>query len=191
MIHARRWFAAGMTGALFTLVMALGAGPVAAVSPGGQPLVQPYPGQDQQSPIQVVSSPGYVQTGTQANPINGQVINGQTVVTTNGGYVYPGYPGYPGGVAYGPGGVVYGPGGVVYGPGGVAYGPGGVAYGPGVCYGGNCGYTAAGPIVGYDANGSALVYDVRAGTVDPYTTDKNGRICPATSSGACEAGYGG
>ena len=50
------------------------------------------------------------------------------------------------------------------------------------------GQTAAGPIVGFDGNGSALVYDVAGGTVDPYTIGPNGKWCEANTQGQCETG---
>lgn len=50
------------------------------------------------------------------------------------------------------------------------------------------GQTAAGPIVGFDGNGSALVYDVAGGTVDPYVIGPNGRWCIANSQGQCQTG---
>lgn len=177
-MHMRRWIATGMTGALFALVAALGAGPVAADGNGaGQPLVQPYPGQDPQSPIQVVSSPGFVQTGTQANPITGQVNVGNGVqVPINGGFVGTGVPYYPGNVYAG---VPYYPG-YVY-PNGTYYNPGYINQN-----GGTFGYTQAGPIIGYDGNGAALVYDVRGGTVDRYVTGPDGKYCEANSAGQCQ-----
>ncbi len=165
-VQMRRWIATGMTGALFALVAALGAGPVAADGNGaGQPIVQPYPGQDPQSPIQVVSSPGFVQNGTQANPITGQITTANGVqVPINGGLVGNGIP-------YNPGFIYQN----------IAFNPGFIYQNSGVY-----GYTQAGPIVGYDANGAALVYDVRGGTVDRYVTSPDGRYCEANSAGQCQ-----
>ncbi len=186
----RRWLMAGMTGALVALTLVLGAGSVAAdtTNNANTGLVQRFPGQDAQSPIQVVSSPGFVQSGTQANPFTGQVVNsaGQVVQyapANNGncaagcGYYGPGY--YGPGYGYPVGGYYYG---------GYGYPVNGVTYGPGACGAGYCGYAAAGPIVGYDAHGNPIVYDVRGGTFDTYTTDKNGRVCEADSQGNCQPG---
>jgi len=155
--RVRRWFATGVTGALFGLMLAVSAGPVAADG-----LVTVVPGQDPNAPIQVVTSPGYVQTGAAAIPGAATTVNGTVLV--NGQYYY-----------VNPGGQY------------VPYYPGAGYFLPGVgCGGGLCGYTAAGPIVGFDGNGSTLVYDVRGGTVDAYTNDANGRVCEADSHGNCE-----
>ncbi len=161
--RVRRWLAAALTGSVFALILVVGAGPVAADG-----LVTVVPGQDPQSPVQVVTSPGYVQSGAAAVPgsatsINGTPLvynNGTVVVGVNQGVYYPGYTGFVGYAGY---------------------------YAPGYsCGGGVCGYTAAGPIVGYDGNGSTLVYDVRGGSVDAYTTDASGRVCEADSFGHCQ-----
>lgn len=167
--RVRHLLAAGLTGTLFVLMLALGAG---AVSADG--LVTVVPGQDPNAPIQYVSSPGFVQNGAAVLP--GTVLgNGQTVYIVNGQYYYAG--GVPVAGYYGPGYGFYGPGFVYNGYTGNC----GFAY---------CGYTAAGPIVGYDAHGNPIVYDALGGngTLDTYTTGPNGAVCEADSTGKCVKG---
>jgi hypothetical protein len=167
--RVRRLLGAGLTGTLFVLMLAFSAG---AVSADGN-FVTVVPGQDPNAPIQYVASPGFVQNGSAVLP--GTVLgNGQTVYIVNGQYYYANGTLVSGGY----------------------YGPGGF-YGPGFIYNGNvgncglafCGYTSAGPIVGFDAHGNPIVYDASgSGTFDTYTTGPNGGICEADSAGKCQKG---
>jgi hypothetical protein len=185
--RVRRWFAAGIAGTLFAIIMLALAAPVAA---DGNTLVTLLPGQDPNAPIQVVASPGFVNNGTATNPITTNVINaanGNVVCTANACYpvgtvcttVNCGFP-------------VYGGGCTIYGC--VAAGctvNGCIPTVNGACsvYGcGTLGYTAAGPIVGVDNNGNPIVYDVRGGGYDTYTRGPNGLLCEADSSGNCQKG---
>ena len=174
-----RWFAAGITGTLFALLMLALAAPVAADG-----LVTRVPGQDPNSNVIVVSSPAYANNGTAAIPAN--INNGFSYCTANA--CYP-----PGGVCTvaGCGTPIYYGGCTVNGcavpncavTACVAPAANCNAYG---C--GTLGYTAAGPIVAVDNNGNPVVYDVRGGTFDTYTTSPNGVVCEADSTGACEKG---
>lgn len=165
--RVRRWLAAGITGALFTVVSLASAASVAA---DGQPLVQPVGYNNPQSNIVVVAPPGTINAGVAYNPytnsgpaantvINGQPYNvyGAYAVPVNTGVPYLYYTGgqwvpYNGAVPYG--GVPY------YGYGyGYGYGaPGGCPYG--------C--TAAGPVVGFTGSGAIVVSDVQGGGIDDY-----------------------
>lgn len=173
--RVRRWFAAGVTGTLFAILMLAVAAPVAADGT----LVTPIPGQDAQAPIQVVSSPGFVNNGTATNPITNTTINGQPITFVNGQAVtfVNGQP-----VTFVNGQPVFVNGGQFFFANPGFFVPGAT------CFGGFCGYTAAGPIVGVDGNGSTLVYDVRGGSVDAYTRGPNGILCEADSTGNCEKG---
>ncbi len=173
--QARRWFATGITGTLFAILMLVLAAPVAA--DGGGLVTQPA-GQSGNS-IVYVSSPGFVNTGTAVNPINnggnfcsdpscGVTINGQTVTFVNGQPVVfvNGQPFFVNNGQF-------------------FQNVGGFAPGN-FCGGGFCGYTAAGPIVGIDQNGNPIVYDVRGGSLDTYTRGPNGVLCEADSRGNCQ-----
>lgn len=158
-----RWFIAGITGTLFAIIM------LAPVAADG--LVTVIPGQDPNAPIQVVSSPGFVNNQTATIPAN--INNGFAFCTANACY---------------PAGTVC----TVNGCGIPTIGVCNVA-GCGIsvcavygCGGGNLGVTAAGPIVGIDGNGNPIVYDVRGGSYDTYTRDANGRVCEADSRGNCQ-----
>lgn len=188
----RRWFAAGITGMLFAIIMLALAAPVAA---DGGTLVTPLPGQDPNAPIQVVSSPGFVNNGTATNPITTNIINsinnginGNVVCTANacfpvGTVCTVNGCGIPinGGVCTFNGCAVSNC--VVNGC--------VVPVVNGACSISGCGtlgYTAAGPIVGVDNNGNPIVYDVRGGGFDTYTRGPNGIVCEADSTGNCEKG---
>jgi len=187
-----RWFAAGITGTLFAIIMLAMAAPVAADG-----LVTTIPGQDPNAPIQVVSSPGFVNNGTATNPVNGVAISNGVNYCTNGAcnenVICTQNACYPSGTICTTTGC-----GVPFG--GVCYVNGCVTANP-ICtingcvtpaynctvYGcGTLGVTAAGPIVGVDANGNTIVYDVRGGSYDTYTRDANGRVCEADSRGNCQ-----
>lgn len=179
--HVRRWFAAGITGTLFAILMLALAAPVAA--DGGTLVTQPA-GQDGNS-IVYVSSPGFVNNGTAVNPVNGALTC--TDATCGGTFVCNAGFCYPTGTAC----TVYGCGipnyGVcnVYGC-GIPYYGGVPTAGCNVYACGSLGVTAAGPIVGVDGNGNIIVYDVRGGTYDTYTRDASGRLCEADSTGNCQ-----
>jgi hypothetical protein len=183
--RVRRWFAAGITGTLFAIMMLALAAPVAA---DGGTLVTPLPGQDPNAPIQVVSSPGFVNNGTATNPFTGTTINGQTVAVVNGQPVtfINGQPitfvnGQP--VIFINGQPVFVNNGQFF------FTNPGVSIPGGVCVGGVCGFTAAGPIVGFDNNGNPIVFDARGGGgFDAYTRGPNGVVCEADSTGNCEKG---
>ena len=148
-IRVGRWFAAGVAGALFSALMLVTAGSVAADG-----LTQPVPGQDAQSPVQVVTTPGYTNVGAVSQPINAP--SGGVPVYNYNGVVYTPSLGYTPGVVY-PG--------QVYNPatcGTVAC----TAYG---YYGGTYGYTAAGPVVGVNSNGVIVVQN--GGNDDTYIFD--------------------
>lgn len=181
--RVRRWFGAGLTGAMFVLMLAVSVGPVAAADP----LVVPVPGQDPQSPIQVVTSP---QFGTGQLP--GTVQTGGVPVNTQ--YYYNGQYYYTGGVPVGAvpvNGQYFYYNGQYYDANGnpisgvpVGVTPivvGGVPgfYGGFCNYGGYCGLTAAGPIVGYTNNGTTIVQDARTGDLDTYVIGSNGKYCEA------------
>jgi hypothetical protein len=194
--RVRRWFAAGITGALFAAVSLVSAGSVAA---DGQPLVQPVGNNDPQSSIVVVAPPGTINAGVAYNPITnsgpaaGTVINGQPY-NVYGGYAVPVNPGVPylyytGGqwVPYNGAYPGYGvPPGAYPGYGVPPAGYYGYGYGYGAPYGCPYGCTAAGPIVGVTSGGAIVVNDVQSGdgsddyyVVDPKTgkyveTDVNG-----------------
>lgn len=171
-----RWLAAGVTGALFAMLMLALASPVAA---DGGTLVTPLPGQDPNAPIQVVASPGFVTTGTATNPITGTTINGQTVAVVNGQpvVIVNGQP-----ITFINGQPVFVNNGQFF-----FTNPG--VFVPGAfCGGGFCGFTEAGPIIGIDGNGNPIVYDVRGGGFDVYTRGPNGQICEADSAGNCQKG---
>lgn len=177
-----RWFVAGITGTLFAIIM------LAPVAADG--LVTVVPGQDANSSIIVVSSPGFVNNGTAAVPAN--INNGFAFCTVNA--CYPagtvctvndcGIP--TTGVCN-----VAGCGVPVCAVNG-CFGPTCTVNGciANTCAiygcGGNLGVTAAGPIVGVDGNGNPIVYDVRGGSFDTYTRDKNGQVCEADSRGQCQ-----
>lgn len=181
-----RWFAAGITGTLFAIIMLTMAVPVAADG-----LVTVIPGQDPNANVIVVSSPGYVNNGTATIPAN--INNGfafctanacypaGTVCTVNGcGIQTTGVCNVAGcGVPVCAVNGCFGPTCTVY---GCVTNTCGI-YG---CGGGNLGVTAAGPIVGIDGNGNPVVYDVRGGSYDTYTRDANGRVCEADSRGNCQ-----
>lgn len=156
--RVRRWFAAGIAGALLSGLTLVTAGSVAADG-----LTQPVPGQDAQSPVQVVTTPGYTNVGAVSQPIN--VSAGVAPVYNYNGVVYnPGVynPGYYSGIAYNPN--------VVYGNG---------YYGN---YGGVYGYTAAGPVVGVNSNGVIVVRN--NGNDDTYTIDpKTGKYVASDAYG--------
>jgi hypothetical protein len=190
----RRWFAAGITGALFTVVSLVSAGSVAA---DGQPYVQPVGYNDPQSNIVVVAPPGTINAGVAYNPITntGPATNAQTVINGQpynvwGGYAYPvayGQPYYQWNPAAGTY-VIYN--GSVPNPAYYGYGYGGYGYG-GYGYGGygysGCGYgcTAAGPIVGVQPNGVAVVADVQSGNADDYyvVDPVTGKFVPSDVNG--------
>lgn len=167
--RVRRFFAAGVTG---VLIMLVSAGAVAADG-----LTTPIPGQDPNAPVQVVTTPGFTQTGTATNPFtfNGNGVTTNQTVIVNGQYFFVDASGqyipyYANNVGFGNG---------------FGYGCGVTVY----CGGnGNFGYTAAGPIIGFDQNGNPLVRDIRGGgtSVDAYTRDANGRVCEADSRGDCQ-----
>lgn len=193
-----RWFAAAITGTLFAILMLALTAPVAADGGG---LVTTLPGQDANSNIIVVSSPGYINNGTAVNPINGTTINGTTISGTtvctdpSCGAVCTANACYPAGTVCtvnGCGIPINGGGCTIYGcVGGTCAVNGCVTTVNGTCsvYGcGTLGYTAAGPIVGVDPNGNPIVYDVRGGGYDTYTRAPNGQLCEADSTGACEKG---
>jgi hypothetical protein len=185
-----RWFGVGLTGALFALMAVVSVGPVAADG-----LVTTVPGQDPNSPVQVVASPGFVQSGAAQVPngVNGGLYGSPY---SYGGYYY-GNQGYPVGAVpingqyYYYNGQYYNANGSVIT--GVPVGVPGYGYGygyGGLCgYAGSCGVTAAGPIVGYNGNGSILVQDAGNGDVDPYVVDpKTGKYCEADAYGNPEKG---
>ena len=160
-----RWFAAGITGTLFAILMLALAAPVAADG-----LVTRIPGQDPNSNVIVVSSPAYANNGTAAIPPN--INNGFAFCTANA--CYPAGTVIQGNV----GCTVAG-----------CFPAGAVIQGQCAVNGcGTLGYTAAGPIVAVDNNGNPIVYDVRGGTFDTYTTSPNGVVCEADSTGACQKG---
>ncbi len=192
--QTRRWFAAGITGTLFVVLMLALAVPVAA---DGSGLVTQPAGQGGNS-IVYVSSPGFVNNGTAVNPIScgdpscgvnavctanacypaGTVctING-CGIPTNGGFCDTNF-GSAVPINYGNG--------VPINYGGCSFsGCAGQFFGN-VAQGGTLGYTAAGPIVGIDQNGNPIVYDVRGGSLDTYTRGPNGVLCEADSRGNCQ-----
>ncbi len=182
----RRWFAAGITGTLFAILMLALAAPVAA---DGTLVTQP-PGQGGNS-IVYVSSPGFVNNGTAVNPVNG--TNACTDSTCGGTFACNAGFCYPVGTACAVNGCgipYYGTCAVV-GCGVPYYGTCTLngciapAYGCDVTTCGNLGYTAAGPIVGVASNGNIIVYDVRGGSYDTYGRDASGRLCETDSTGAC------
>jgi hypothetical protein len=177
--RVHRWFGAGLTGALFAVMLAVSAGSVAAADP----LVVPVPGQDAQSPVQVVASPGFIQNGTAQVPNGVTNLNGQYFY---GGQFYYANPGYPVGTVPG-NGQYYLVNGQYYDMfgnpvSGVPAGVIPVTIGgiPNYFYGN--GVTAAGPIAGIGPNGTTVVYDVQGGTYDDYVIG-NGKYCAADSSG--------
>ncbi|MGI8856838.1 MAG: hypothetical protein ACR2JW_13895 [Thermomicrobiales bacterium] len=173
--RVHRWFGAGLTGALFALMLAASAGSVAADG-----LVTPIPGQDPQAPIQYVASPGFFQNGTaQIPPGAATTLNGQAYYYYNGQYYYTN-PGVPTGATL-INGQYYFVNGQYYDVNGnpITGAPFG-QYG-GFC-GFGCGVTAAGPIVGATNNGATLVYDPTTGDIDPYVIGANG-FCAADASG--------
>jgi hypothetical protein len=186
--RVHRWFGVGLTGALFAIMAVVSVGPVAADG-----LVSPVPGQDPQSPVQVVSSPGFIQNGTAQVPtgINGGLYGSPYY---GGQYYYYGGPALPPG-AYWVNAQYYYLNGLYYDVNGnlvsgVPFGVVPVGAIPGYAYagycgiGGACGITAAGPIVGYNGNGQILVQDARTGDVDSYTIDPNsGKYCETDGSG--------
>ncbi|MGI8689993.1 MAG: hypothetical protein ACR2M3_15555 [Thermomicrobiales bacterium] len=191
--QVRRWFAAGITGTLFAILMLALAAPVAA---DGSGLVTQPAGQAGNS-IVYVSSPSFVNNGTSVNPIScadpscgvnavctaNACYPAGTICTLNG----CGIPnnGVYCNVTYGCGVPVNYAGGVPINYGGCAFtGCVGQIYGNG----GTLGYTAAGPIVGVDQNGNPIVYDVRGGSFDTYTRGPNGQVCEADSNGNCQKG---
>jgi hypothetical protein len=190
--RVHRWFGVGLTGALFAIMAVVSVGPVAADG-----LVTTVPGQDPNSPVQVVSSPGFVQNGTAQVPsgVNGGLYGSPYYY----GGAYYGNVGYPVGAVPVNGGYYYFNGQYYDANGNVVSGvPTGVvpvgAY-PGYPYVGYCGYagscgvTAAGPIVGYNGNGSILVQDASNGDVDTYVVDPNsGKYCETDASGNPEKG---
>lgn len=175
--RVRRWLATGAAGALLSFGVLVTAAPAAA----SDPLVVPVGSNDPQSNIVVVGSPGFVTTGTAYNPVtntgnapNGAVtINGQPYFVDGTGIAIPYYMGMPyylwNGVTYIPytGAPIYG------------YG-----YGYAVPYGCPYGCTAAGPIVGVQQNGVAIVRDVRTGFDDLYVFDPGtGKFVPSDVNG--------
>jgi hypothetical protein len=171
--RVRRWFAAGITGALFTVVSLVSAGSVGAVDPG-QPYVVPVGYNNPQSNVVVVAPPGTVNAGVAYNPFTNsgpaatnQMINGQPY-NIYGGYAVPVNVGVP--YLYYTGGQWMPYNGTFPGYGGFS----GYGYGYGAPVGCPYGCTAAGPVVGADGNGSIVVYDVRGGTDDLY------QVNPAT-----------
>jgi hypothetical protein len=188
--RVHRWFGVGLTGALFAIMAVVSVGPVAADG-----LVTTVPGQDPNSPVQVVSSPGFIQNGTAQVPngVNGGLY-GQYYY---GGQYYYSTPGLPAG-AYPVNGGYYFFNGQYYDANGnlVSGVPAGVVpvgtY-PGYPYGGycgvSCGVTAAGPIVGYNGNGQILVQDASNGDVDSYVFDPNsGKYCETDGNGNPDKG---
>ena len=192
-VGMRRWFGAGLSGAMFVLMLALSVAPVAAADP----LVVPVPGQDPQSPVQVVTSP---QFGTGQLP--GAVQTG--FVPANGQYFYNGQFYSTGGVPVGVSGQYYFANGQYYDANGnlvsgvptgvtpIVVGGGGFpGYYGGFCgYYGNCGLTAAGPIAGVTQNGAVIVRDARTGDFDTYVVCSNGKYHEAdiygnTVGGSC------
>jgi hypothetical protein len=182
----RRWFAVGITGTLFAMLMLALAVPVAA---DGTLVTQP-PGQAGNSVV-YVSSPGFVNNGTAVNPVNGNVTCADA--TCGGALVCNGGLCYSAGAVCAVNGCAVPNYGVcaVVGCGipnnGVCAVNGCVApaYGCDVTTCGNLGYTAAGPIVGYAPNGDLIVYDVRGGDYETIGRDTNGRYCETDSTGAC------
>ncbi|MHB8646604.1 MAG: hypothetical protein ACYDAR_12520 [Thermomicrobiales bacterium] len=84
-----RRFAAGITGMLFAIIMLALAAPVAADG-----LVTPLGGQDPNSNVVVVASPGFINTGTATFPLpNGGIVcadptcGGTVVCNVNGCFV--------------------------------------------------------------------------------------------------------
>lgn len=203
--QVRRWFASGITGTLFAILMLALAAPVAA--DGG--LVTQPAGQGGNS-IVYVTSPGFANNGTAVNPINNGSVNngingcidascgGNAVCTVN--FCYPagtictvngcGIPnnGFVCDPNFGCGVPINYGNGVPINYGNCAFtGCAGQIYGNGVG-GGTLGYTAAGPIVGVDQFGNPIVYDVRGGSFDTYTRGPNGQVCEADSNGNCQKG---
>jgi hypothetical protein len=167
-------------------MLVVSVGPVAADG-----LVTTVPGQDPNSPVQVVSSPGFVQSGAAQVPtgINGGLYGSSYFY---GGQYY-GNVGYPvnGGYYYFNGQYYDASGNVVSGvPTGVVPTGAYPGYSYGVCgYAGSCGVTAAGPIVGYSGNGAILVQDASNGDIDPYVVDpKTGKYCSADVYGNADKG---
>jgi hypothetical protein len=164
----RRWFAAGIAGALFTAVSLLSAGAVGAADPG-QPLVVPVGNNDPQSNIVVVAPPGTVNAGVAYNPVTNSgpaVNNGQVVINGSPYYWYSPYAipvnlnaGLPYYQWVNANWVPYT---------GVFPGYYGYGYGYAAPYGCPLGCTAAGPIVGVTGGGAAVVTDVRGGFIDDY-----------------------
>ena len=179
--RASHWFVVGLTGTLFALLMLALAAPVAA---DGSTLVTTLPGQDPNAPIQVVSSPGFINTGTAVNPAD--------VIVNNGGAFCTATACYPAGTVCTVNGCT-----VPFFNGGCTINgcvvPNCVVNGVNFCaapfctvYGCNTlGYTAAGPIVAIDANGHTIVYDVRGGTYDTYTQGPNGKYCETDGGNTC------
>lgn len=174
--RVRRWLATGAAGALFSFGVLATAVPAAATDP----LVVPVGSNDPQSNIVVVASPGIVNAGVAYNPItntgnapNGTVtINGQPYFVDGSGIAY--YGGMP---YYQWNGVTY----IPYTGGVPVYGYG---YGYAGFYGCPYGCTAAGPIVGVQPNGVAIVRDIRTGTDDTYVFDPGtGKFVPSDVNG--------
>ncbi len=199
--QVRRWFAAGITGTLFAILMLALAAPVAA--DGG--LVTQPAGQDGNS-IVYVTSPGFANNGTAVNPINNGVangINGCIDASCGGNVVCTVNTCFPAGTVCNVNGCGIPNNGVFCNVNGCSIPNNGVfcnvVNGCGVpinvgqfngnCAAGGCGtlgYTAAGPIVGIDQNGNPIVYDVRGGGYDAYTRGPNGQLCVADSRGNCQ-----
>ncbi|MDQ2786457.1 MAG: hypothetical protein M3Y58_15815 [Chloroflexota bacterium] len=192
----RRWFAAGITGTLFVMLMLALAAPVAA---DGNGLVTQPAGQGGNS-IVYVTSPGFANNGTAVNPITCADPSCGTNAVCTANACYPagtvcdangcGIPnnGVFCNVANGCGVPINYGNCAFYGCAGQVYGPGQIY---GNCAAGGCGtlgYTAAGPIVGVDNNGNPIVYDVRGGSFDTYTRAANGQVCEADSHGNCQKG---
>lgn len=178
-----RWFAAGITGTLFAILMLAMAAPV-----GAEGLVTRIPGQDPNSNVIVVTSPAYANNGTATIPAN--INNGYAYCTANACYpagtVIQGNTVCTAVACYPAGTVIQGNTICTV---AACYPAGTLIQGQCTVYGcGTLGYTAAGPIVGVDNNGNPIVYDVRGGSFDTYTTGPNGVVCEADSTGACEKG---
>jgi len=194
----RRWFAAGITGTLFVVLMLALAAPVAA---DGNGLVTQPAGQGGNS-IVYVTSPGFANNGTAVNPINNGVnngINGCIDASCGGNVVCTANACFPAGTICTINGCGIPNNGGFCDPNfgcGVPINFGGCAINGGcfgqffgnVAQGGTLGYTAAGPIVGIDQNGNPIVYDVRGGSLDTYTRAANGQVCEADSRGNCQKG---
>ncbi|MCA1667724.1 MAG: hypothetical protein LC793_10110 [Thermomicrobia bacterium] len=170
-----RWFAAGIAGTLFAILMLALAAPVAADS-----LVTTIPGQDPSSNVIVVASPGFIANGLAANPANIFVNNGVPFCTavacfppgtvcTDAGCTVPFFGGCPATGCATPICTAQG-----------CFLPTCTIYGCSIL-----GYTAAGPIVGFDGSGHAIVYDVRGGTYDTYTIGSDGKYCEIDGGETC------